>query len=120
MQKFKANLCHSRSVYKYHLGLLRLYAEAVNRRCSVKKASKKFQNNSQKNNCAGISFSILLEAALLQFYLKKHWHSSFYLKFAKFLKRPILKNVVEKLLLLISPPNSCTHYLPPPPISNKM
>ena len=55
-------------------------------RCSVEKVFLKFFQISQQNSCVGVS--------LIKFELKR-----FPVKFAKFLRTPILKNICKQLLL---------------------
>ena len=51
----------------YHV----LVAEAVVRRCSVKKMLLKISQDSQKNTCVRVSFLIELQASGLQLYQKR-------------------------------------------------
>ena len=64
--------------------------EAVIWRCSVEKECLKISQNSQKNNCAGVSF-----------YWFKLFSCVFFRAFARFLGTPTLKNICEWLLFKI-------------------
>ena len=50
---------------------LHLFAEAVVRRCSVKKVFLEISQNSQENTCARVSFSIKLQAETCNFIEKR-------------------------------------------------
>ena len=60
-------------------------AEAVTRRCSVKKVFSKISQNSQENTCARVSFLIKLhqDEALFK---KRLWHRCFPADFATFFR----------------------------------
>ena len=76
------------------------------RRCSVKKGVlKKFANFTGKHLSWSL-FLIKLQAWACNFIKKRlqHWH--FPVKFAKFLKTSILKNIWERLLLFVLPQNT--------------
>ena len=62
------------------------YAEAVVRRCSVKKVFLKILQNSQENTYARVFFLIELEATLLK---KRLWHMCFPANFTIFLRTPV-------------------------------
>ena len=66
-------------------------AEAVVRRCSVKKVLLEISQNSKENTCVRASFLTKLEAWGLRpatLLKKKLWHDCFPLNFAKFLRTP--------------------------------
>ena len=67
--------------------------------CPVKQVLLKFSQNSQKNDCAGVSFIRKPQASGLQIYLKETPIRCFTVNFVKFLKRPILLNTYGRLLL---------------------
>ena len=58
----------------------------------IKRSSKKFQKNSQENNCARVSF-------LIKFIKKRLWHKCFPVNYAKSLRTPFLQNTHKRLLL---------------------
>ena len=65
----------------------------IHRRCFLKKMFLKF---SQENTCVGVSFFSLKTC----YFIKKRFQQrGFHVKFAKFLRTPILKNISERLLL---------------------
>ena len=79
-----------------------LKAEAVFRRCSVKKVFLEISGNSQESTCAKISFLIKLHASGLRpsiLLKKKLWHRYFPVDFAKFLRTPFLTEHLRWLLL---------------------
>ena len=63
-------------------------------RCSVKKVFLKICEVSQKNICVGVSGH-----QACNFIKKRLQHMCFPVKFHKFLRTPILKNICERLLL---------------------
>ena len=65
----------------------------IHRRCFLKKMFLKF---SQENTCVGVSFFSL---KTYYFIKKRLQQRGFHVKFAKFLRTPILKNISERLLL---------------------
>ena len=73
------------------------YLEAVVQRCSVKKVFREISQNSQKNTCVRVSFSIKLQVLLK----KKLWHRCFPVNFAKFLRAPFITEHLWWLLLFI-------------------
>ena len=81
--------CYIVKLY-FELGVLIIpvLLEAVTRRFSVKKMFLEISQNSQENNCAGISF--LIETL---------WHSCFPVNFAKFLRTTFLTEHLRWLLL---------------------
>ena len=72
-------------------------AEAVARRCSVRKVFLKISQNSLENTCARVSFLIKLQASGL--FKKWLWHRYFSVNFAKFLETPFLTEYPRWLLL---------------------
>ena len=66
-------------------------AEAVVRKCSVKKLFLKISQNSHENTCVRVSFLIKLQA--------ETWRRCFPVNFAKFLRAPFLQNTSGRLLL---------------------
>ena len=76
-------------------------AEAVARRCSVKKVFIEISQNSRENTCSRVSFLIKLPAwGPATLLLKKRlWHKCFPLNFAKFLRTPFLTEHLRRLLL---------------------
>ena len=55
--------------------------------------------NSQENTCAGVSFSIKLQALARSFIKKETWHRCFPVNFAKFPRAPFLTKRLRWLLL---------------------
>ena len=72
-------------------------AEAVARRCSVRKVFLKISQNSLENTCARVSFLVKLQASGL--FKKWLWHRHFSVNFAKFLETPFLTEYPRWLLL---------------------
>ena len=65
-----------------------------------KKSIVKSFTNSTENTCAGVSVLIKLPASRLELYSERNSrHRFFPVNFVKFLRRPILKNTFELLLL---------------------
>ena len=71
-------------------------------RCSVTKSVLKNFANFPKKHLFLSLFLVKLQAEACNFIKKKLQHSCFPVKFAKFLKTPILKNICERLLLNLS------------------
>ena len=69
----------------YHLMIIATvgFLEAVAWRCSVKKLFLDILQNSQKNTCAGVSFSIKLQAEACNFIKKRLWDRCFPVNFAE-------------------------------------
>ena len=68
--------------------------------CPVKQVVFKFSQNSQKNDCTGVSFVRKPQASGLQIYLKETPIRCFTVSFPKYLKRSILLlNTYGRLLL---------------------
>ena len=67
------------------LPCISILTEAVARRCSVKNVFLEISQNSQKNTCVRVSFSIKLQASK-----KRLWHRCFPGHFAKFLRTHFL------------------------------
>ena len=65
-------------------------------RCSVKKVSKKFRNFDKKIPESLFKIVFLKRQGLFK---KELQHRYFLVKFAKFLRTPILKKICERLLL---------------------
>ena len=59
------------------------FLEAVAWRCSVKKVFLDILQNSQKNSCARVSFSIKLQAEACNFIKKRLWDRCFPVNFAE-------------------------------------
>ena len=57
--------------------------------------------SSQENTCARYSFLIKFQALTCNFIKKRLWHKCFLMNFAKFLKKPFLRNTSGRLLLSI-------------------
>ena len=78
--------------------------EAVAQACSAEKMLLQISQNSQKNICARVSFSIKLQAlgprsaTLLK---KRLWHRCFPVNFVKFLRTPFYTEHLWWLLLKI-------------------
>ena len=70
------------------------------RRCSVKKGILKISQMSLEKKCVGVSY----RSATLLKRDSKHW--CFPVKFAKFLRTSIIKNICERLILFNSPQNT--------------
>ena len=86
-RKKKKNLKCSKVSLKYR---------SNHRRCFVKKGDlKNFANFTGKHQC----WSLFLDCNFIK---KRLQHRCFPMKFAKFLRIPILKNICERLLLKIS------------------
>ena len=64
-------------------------AEAVSRRCSVKKMFLEISQNSQENTCVRASFFQVAGLRPATF-LKRDWHRDFPVNFAKFLRTPFV------------------------------
>ena len=71
-------------------------------RCSIKKAFLKIPPNSQKNTCAGFSFSIKLYASDLQLMKKKILKQVLSCEFRKIFKNTFFKEQFRWLLVLFS------------------
>ena len=81
-----------------HRDLLGLFRSS-HRRCSVKKGVlKKFAYFTGKHLCWSLF--------LIKFIKKRLQHWCFSVKFAKFLRTSILKNICERLFLFVSPQNT--------------
>ena len=72
--------------------------KAAGQRCSVKKVFLEISQNSQKNNCARVSFLIKLQAEAWNFIKKRLAHRCFPVNFAKFLTTPFHKEPLRWLL----------------------
>ena len=59
----------------------------------------KISQNPQENTCARASFLVILQATPATLLKKRFWHRCFLVKFAKFLRTPILQNNSGRLLL---------------------
>ena len=70
---------------------------SIHRRCYVKKVFLKITQDSQEKACVGASFDKV--SGLCNFIKKRLQHMCFPVKFAKFLRGPILKNICQRLLL---------------------
>ena len=92
----RTSLCHKMN----HRDLLGLFRSS-HRRCSVKKGVlKNFANFTGKHLCWSLFWN---------FIKNRLQHRCFPVKFAKFLRTPILKNICERLLLFVSPQNTITN-----------
>ena len=86
-------------------------SEAVAQRCSVKKVFLEISQNSLWNTCARVSFLQALDWKACNFIKKRGvfffkkketpTHRCFSVKFVKFLVKPVLKNICERMLLFI-------------------
>ena len=86
-------------------------SEAVAKRCSVKKVFLEISQNSLRNTCARVSFLQALDWKACNFIKKRGvfffkkketpTHRCFSVKFVKFLVKPVLKNICERMLLFI-------------------
>ena len=85
-----------------HRDLLGLFRSS-HRKCSVKNYILKISQISQQNI---VLESLFNNVAGFQEILQ---HGCFPMKFAKFLRTPILKNICERLLLFVSPQNTLTN-----------
>ena len=86
----RASLPHTMN----HRDLLGLLGSS-HRRCSVKKSAlKNVANFTGKHLCWSLFFKKILQ----------HW--CFPIKFAKFLRTPILRNIYERMLLFVLPQNT--------------
>ena len=56
--------------------------------------------NSQENTCAGVSFLIKLQVRPAILLKKRLWHGCFPVNFAKFLRKPLLTEHLQRLLLI--------------------
>ena len=65
-------------------------------RCLWKKV---FLEISQENTCVGVFFNKVVGVKACNFIKKALQHRCFPVKFAKFLRTPILKNICERLLM---------------------
>ena len=70
--------------------------------CSVKKDVSKISQISQENTCVGKLFLIKLQVSACNFIKKRPDHRCFHVKFAKYLKTPILENIVNDCFCLTS------------------
>ena len=88
------------------LGLIR----SSHRRCSVKTGFlKNIANFTGKHLCWSFFLSNVEGLQACNFIKKILQHWCFPMKFAKFLRTPILKNICERLLLFVSPQNTITN-----------
>ena len=78
------------------LGILLRYPEAVVRKCSVKRVFLNISQNSEENNCVGVSFSKNCRPIIAE---KRLPHMCFPIKFMKFLRLSFLKNISGRLIL---------------------
>ena len=92
----------SREVYLRHE--IAFYRSS-HRRCYIKKLFLKISQYSQGNTCAGISFVGLRACNFIKNRLQ---HRFFPVNIANFLRIPILKNICERLLLVLIGSNSLT------------
>ena len=68
-------------------------SEAATQRCSVKKVFLEISQNSQESTCARVSFFnnvADLRPKACKFIKKRLWHRYFLVKFAKFLRTPLV------------------------------
>ena len=75
------------------------WAEAIARRCSVKKVFLEILQNSQENACARVSFLNKFQGWGLKIIKKSFWHSCSPVNFAKFLRTSFWQNTSGRLLL---------------------
>ena len=78
------------------------FTEAATGGVLLKKLFSKISQISQEKNLFWILFLIKLQAQTCNFVKKRLQHRYFPVKFAKFLRTPILKNICERLLLNLS------------------
>ena len=91
--------------YLCHRDLLGLFRSSQ-RRCTVKEGVlRKIPNFRRKLLCWSL-FLIKPQAQACNFITKRLQHKGFRVKFAKFLRTSILKNIWERLLLFVSPQNT--------------
>ena len=98
------------SMKKFYLKNTFLTAEAVVRRCSIKKVFLEISQNLQENTYARVSFLMKLQASGLTpaTLLKKTlWHQCFPVNFAKFLRIPFLKNTSGGCFYNRTSPGDC-------------
>ena len=88
-----------------HRDLLGLF-RSNHRRCSVKNAVLKKFGNFKGKHLSWSIFLIKLQAWVCNFIKKRLQHLHFPVKFAKFLRTSILKNIWERLLLFVLPQNT--------------
>ena len=75
------------------------WAEAATGGVLQKKVFLKISQIEQENSCVRVSFQKSYRPQASDFIKKRLQHSCFPMKFAKFLRTPILKNISERLLL---------------------
>ena len=84
----------------------RFVPRSSQRRCTVKEGVlRKIPNFRRKLLCWSL-FLIKPQAQACNFITKRLQHKGFRVKFAKFLRTSILKNIWERLLLFVSPQNT--------------
>ena len=81
----KYEKCHAKTI-KQLIIIMKWNTEAVAQKCSVKKVFLKIWQNSQENTCAGVYFSITLQASGLQLYLKETLAKVFSIEFCEIFK----------------------------------
>ena len=90
-------------LYKYFSSweILRNYStifRSSHRRCSIKKAIlKHFVIFTGKHLCRGLFFNKVAGHQACNFIKRKLWHRYFLANIGKFIRRPILKNISERL-----------------------
>ena len=81
-------------------------ARSSHRRISTKKDVLKISQYSQENTCVGVFFNKVSDLQACNFIKKRLQHRCFPVKFAKFLRTAILKNIYEQQQFYGSPISS--------------
>ena len=84
---------------QYYTKQLPVQRRNSHQRCSVKKVFLKISQYSQENTVLEFLFNKVAGLQGCNFIEKKFHHRCFQVRFAKFLKTPILKNICKQLLL---------------------